>query len=53
MKLITKGTIEEKIFDLQQKKKMLVDSVIQPGETMLSKLSESEIRALFEVDVTT
>jgi SNF2 family DNA or RNA helicase len=51
MKLITKGTIEEKIFDLQQKKKILVDSVIQPGETMLSKLSESEIRALFEVDL--
>lgn len=49
MKLITKGTIEEKIFDLQQRKKTLVDLVIQPGETMLSKLSENEIRSLFDL----
>lgn len=48
MKLITKGTIEEKIFALQEKKKKLIDAVIQPGETMLNKMSEEEIMALFE-----
>jgi SNF2 family DNA or RNA helicase len=48
MKLITKGTIEEKIFALQENKKKLIDSVIQPGETMLSKMSEADVRALFE-----
>jgi SNF2 family DNA or RNA helicase len=48
MKLITKGTIEEKIFNLQEKKKKLIDAVVQPGETMLTKLTESEIRSLFE-----
>lgn len=49
MKLITQGTIEEKIFELQQKKKEMIDSVIKPGETLLSKMSESEIRQLFEL----
>jgi SNF2 family DNA or RNA helicase len=32
MKLITRGTIEEKIFALQQKKKELIDTVIKPGK---------------------
>lgn len=49
MKLITQGTIEEKIFELQQKKRVLIDAVIQPGETMLSKMTEAEIRELFEL----
>ncbi len=48
MKLITKGTIEEKIFNLQEKKKKLIDSVIEAGDTMLSKMTESEVRELFE-----
>lgn len=48
LKLIAKDTIEEKIYVLQQKKKSLIDQMIQPGETFLSKLSEAEIRALFE-----
>lgn len=49
MKLITKGTIEEKIFELQEKKKKLIDSVIKPGETLVSKLSEEEIKYLFDL----
>lgn len=48
-KLVTRGTIEEKIFTLQQKKKELIDSVIQPGETFLSRLTEEELRAIFEI----
>jgi len=48
IKLMAKGTIEEKIFSIQQKKRKLIDAVIQPGETLLSKMSEDEIRALFE-----
>lgn len=46
MKLVTKGTIEEKIHELQQKKKALVDQIIQPGETMLTTLSEEDIKEL-------
>jgi len=49
IKLITQGTIEEKINALQARKKTLVDSVIQPGETMLSKLTEKELRELFDL----
>jgi SNF2 family DNA or RNA helicase len=46
-KLITKGTIEEKIYALQEKKKKLIDALIQPGENFLTKMSEDEIRGLF------
>ncbi len=48
LKFITKDTIEEKIYALQEKKKALIDQVIRPGETFLSKLSEEEIKALFQ-----
>lgn len=48
MKFITRGTIEEKIYALQQKKKEMIESIIQPGETLLTKMSEEEIKALFE-----
>ncbi len=48
MRLITKGTIEEKIEKLKEKKRSLADAVIRPGETMISKLSREEIMDLFE-----
>jgi len=48
-KIITKGTIEEKIFELQEKKRGLINDVIQPGETFLTRLSEEEIRNLFQI----
>jgi hypothetical protein len=47
-KLITKNTIEEKIYALQQKKREMIDSLIQPGESFLTKMSEEEIRKLFD-----
>jgi SNF2 family DNA or RNA helicase len=48
MKLVARGTIEEKILALQEKKRELIDAVIQPGETLLSKMTQDEIRALFD-----
>lgn len=48
MKLVTRGTIEEKILKLQEKKKELIDAVIQPGETLLTKMTRDDIQALFE-----
>jgi len=48
-KIITKGTIEEKIFELQQKKRGLINNVIKPGENLLTKLQEDEIRELFQL----
>ncbi|WP_240377408.1 DEAD/DEAH box helicase [Bacillus piscicola] len=49
IKLISQGTIEEKIQALQQKKKALFDQVIQSGETNLTSLSEDDIRELLEL----
>ncbi|UZH05864.1 DEAD/DEAH box helicase [Heyndrickxia coagulans] len=46
IRLISRGTIEEKIYELQQKKKELIEKVIQPGETMLNSLNEEEIKEL-------
>lgn len=47
-KLITHNTIEEKIYQLQQRKKVIIDTLIQPGENFLTKMSEAEIRELFQ-----
>ncbi|WP_062322383.1 DEAD/DEAH box helicase [Halolactibacillus sp. JCM 19043] len=50
IRLITEGTIEEKIFNLQQKKRALVNEVIEPGETLLSSLSKDDILSLLSVE---
>lgn len=51
LKLVAKGTIEEKIVELQNKKKNLSDKVIE-GENrdqiILSKLTEKELRSLLD-----
>ncbi|MCH5272116.1 MAG: SNF2 helicase associated domain-containing protein [Lachnospiraceae bacterium] len=47
IRLLTKGTIEEKIFRLQQKKQELFHAVIEEGETFLHKLTHEEITELF------
>lgn len=49
IRLITEGTIEEKIYELQQKKRSLLDRIVQPGETMLTNLTEEDIRELLNV----
>jgi SNF2 family DNA or RNA helicase len=47
IKLITKGTIEEKIYKLQKKKKSLSDSVIQSKEVFINSLTKEELEDLF------
>lgn len=49
IRMLTKGTIEEKIDKLQQSKKELIEKVIQPGESMLSSMTEDEIRELLNI----
>lgn len=49
IRFITEGTIEERIYELQQKKRELIDQVIKPGETMLSSLSEDDVRQLLNM----
>ena len=48
LKLVTKGTIEEKICNLQKVKQNMIDSVIETGETLISSMSLSEIKSLFD-----
>lgn len=45
-KMITKGTIEEKIDELKQRKRALIDEMITPGETWLNQMSTQELAAL-------
>ena len=47
-KLITKNSIEEKIYELQQKKSMLIDNVLDTKTSFINKLSKEEIMDLFE-----
>jgi len=46
IKLITKGTIEEKIYKLQKKKKNLSDSVIQSKEVFINTLTREELEEI-------
>ena len=47
-KLITKNSIEEKIYDLQKRKETLIDNMLSTNQTFISKLSKDEIMNLFE-----
>ena len=40
IRLVAKGTIEEKITELQMKKQNLIDEVIQSGEEPLKAMTE-------------
>ena len=46
-KLITKNSIEEKIYELQQKKSKLIDDVLSTNATFINKLSKEDILNLF------
>ncbi len=48
IRLIAHDTIEEKVAELQTRKKELIDLVVTPGEVLPSALSAKDIRALFE-----
>ena len=47
-KLITKNSIEEKIYELQNKKSMLIDNVLSTKTSFINKLSKEDIMSLFE-----
>ena len=48
-KLTTKGTIEERIEQIIERKKELAESVIGSGESWLSNLSGEKLREIFEL----
>ncbi len=47
-KLITKNSIEEKIYELQEKKAQLADNMLDTKTTFINKFSKEEIMRLFE-----
>ena len=47
-KLITKNSIEEKIYKLQQKKAKLIDNVLDTKTTFINRLTKEDIMELFE-----
>lgn len=47
-KLITKDSIEEKIYELQERKAELADNMLDTKTTFINKLSKDEIMNLFE-----
>ncbi|THF78055.1 DEAD/DEAH box helicase [Cohnella fermenti] len=49
IRLVTQGTIEEKMVELQKRKMDLIAEVIQPGEEALSSITEEEIRELLMI----
>ena len=47
LRLLTRGTIEEKIYKLQQKKKELLDSVITANGVFIDSLTKEELEDIF------
>ncbi|AJS60930.1 DEAD/DEAH box helicase [Paenibacillus sp. IHBB 10380] len=50
IRLVAQGTMEEKMYELQQNKKNLIEEVIRSGEETSSVLSEQEIREILMID---
>ncbi|WP_277586426.1 DEAD/DEAH box helicase [Psychrobacillus antarcticus] len=50
IRLIAKGTIEEKITQLQHKKKSLIDKVIHSGQDTLSTMTEEDIKEILMIE---
>ena len=50
IKLITKDSIEEKILDLQAKKKELFNKVVSEDTNILNKLTNEELLSLFNIE---
>ena len=50
IKLLSRGTIEEKIYDLQEKKKNMINTVLNENNTdmMLSNMTPEELESLFK-----
>ena len=49
IRLVTQGTVEDKMYELQQRKKNLIEEIIQPGQEAVSPLSEHEIRDILSI----
>jgi SNF2 family DNA or RNA helicase len=50
IKLIAKGTIEEKMNELQDKKRHLIREVMDPGERKVQTMTEDELKEILSID---
>ena len=50
-KFVTRGTIEERINELIEKKKSLAESVIGSGEQWITELTDKEIIAMMKLKI--
>ncbi|MFC5404500.1 SNF2 helicase associated domain-containing protein [Cohnella soli] len=49
LRLLAQGTVEEKMYTIQQRKKNLVDELVQPGSESLSTLTDEDIRDILSI----
>jgi len=49
VKLIARGTVEEKVVELQERKKSVIDATIESDEQVLTKLSWDDVQELLEL----
>jgi superfamily II DNA or RNA helicase len=49
IRLISKGTIEEKMYELQQTKRELIETVMEQGDQALSRITEEDIRGILGI----
>jgi SNF2 family DNA or RNA helicase len=49
VKLITKGTIEEKVLEMQKKKQAVIDATVESDEAMISSMTWNDVQELLEL----
>ncbi len=49
IKLITKGTVEEKVLALQKKKKAIIDSIIESNDKIPQNMTQEDIREILNI----
>ena len=50
IRMVTQGTIEEKMYELQRRKRGLIDTVVQVGSDGFSALTEEDVRELLSLE---
>ena len=48
-KLITRGTVEEKVLELQRRKKAVIDATVETDEKMVESLSWNDVQELLNI----
>jgi SNF2 family DNA or RNA helicase len=49
MKLITAGTVEEKVLEMQNRKRAIIGATIESDESTMSKLTWDDIKEILEL----